>query len=342
MSAGLKLSAPPQRVLLCRTDRLGDVVLALPCAALLRRLFPACHISFLVQEYTAPIVELYPVVDRVIAIQLEAGWRGILQKIEGGNFDAAILLYPDRQVTKAVKASGVPMRTGIAYRWHSWQYTYRHREHRKHNLKHEAEYNLSLTYAAFFSSGDWSDSLRKEELYPLKLEIPVQVKSEVDARVADINAEGSRVFALHPGGGGSAHRWPLEYFCRAAQELVKDSNVKLIVTGSAVEKNLCSAVASAGGSQAHNLCGRLSLQGLAELYRRCDLLLTNSTGPLHLAVMMGTKVLGLFPRDHAMSPLRWGPYGLQDQVLMPPEGGTMQDLTVETVTGRIKDLCERP
>jgi ADP-heptose:LPS heptosyltransferase len=278
-------------------------------------------------------------IDEVIEIDVDSGVRDISMIIKNKGFDAAIALFPEYRLGKALKSAGIPLRAGIAYRWYSPLFNYRHREHRKHNIKHEVEYNLSLTYAVFRDAGSWEEYLQPDDIFPLNLRIPEGVKDTVERHLKSLDT-GMKIVAIHPGGGGSAHRWPVERYCEVASYLAHSSDVQLIVTGNQGEADLCREVIDAGG-QAVNMCGKLSLVELAEAFRHCDLLVTNSTGPLHLARAVGTNVLGLFPHDHAMSPVRWGPYGLPRNVLMPPHGQLMTELTPENVTLKIEILLNR-
>lgn len=315
------VSSTPRRVLICRTDRLGDMILALPCVNLVKAMFPACRVDLLVSPYTAPVAWMFTAADDVLELGPES------PRLEG--YDAAIVLYPSYALARLLSES-IPFRAGIAYRWYSRLFfTYRHPEHRKTNLKHEAEYNLSLTYAAFSDEGKWEDLLPPSSLFPLSLSIP---DADVQKAAGLINAaEGEKLVALHPGGSGSAHRWKAEYYADLVARLATVAQIRLVVTGGVGEEALCKSVARAGGERAQDLCGKLSLTKLAALYRRCRLLVANSTGPLHLARALGVNVLGLFPNDKGMTPKRWGPYGLPGSALTPPRSAGMDKLAVESV-----------
>ncbi len=331
----LRIHTTP-RILLCRTDRLGDVLLALPCVELLKRMYPGCRLSFLLQPYTAPIPALLPSLDNIIELDSRESLEMLAGSLRDQDFDAAVMLYPDQRLARALKAAGIPLRAGIVYRWYSYLFNYRHREHRKLNLRHEAEYNLNLTYAAFAHEGRWEEVLLPENLFPLKLEIPHYALMNVANVLRTQMAE--KLIALHPGGSGSAHRWPLPHYCELARRLQDKTGFSLLVTGRKGEMELCQAVADYSGEETRNLCGRFNLPELAALYQNCSLAITNSTGPLHLARALGTPVLGLFPADKAMSPVRWGPYGLPHNVLTPLAGGAMRDLEVETVFQRAMEI----
>jgi ADP-heptose:LPS heptosyltransferase len=330
----------PERLLICRTDRLGDVLLALPCMQLVKKLFPECRVDFLVQSYTAPIVRMVAGVDDVLDVSRDAASRSIRNLLKPHHYDTAVVLFPEFRLAKALRSAGIKVRAGIAYRWYSSWFTYRHREHRKDNLKHEAEYNLSLICAALSTKGQWEDILPPGEIFPLQMTIPEAVNLRLARILESVHRAGRKIVAIHPGGGGSAYRWPAASYVELARRLAAESDAILVVTGVEAELELCHEVSSAAEGSALNLCNQLSLEELTCLYSRCDLLLTNSTGPLHLARAIGRPVLGLFPNDPAMTPKRWGPYGLPESVMTPPNGKPMIDLNVEVVLQRIMTLLE--
>ncbi len=335
-----KESSPPHSVLLCRTDQLGDVILALPCAKLLKRLYPGCRIGFLVRSYPAPVVEMAPDVDVVHLTGEGESVNQMAMQLKAAEYDVAIALFPDFRIARVLQKAGIRLRAGIAYRWYSMLFNYRHREHRKLNVKHEVEYNLSLTYNAFRHEGDWKDNIAPEELFPLNFRIPEEVRLEAETILQERELQACKLIAIHPGGGGSAHRWSQEKYCELVRDLRSYRDIKIVVTGGIGEECLCGVVSEAAGDRELNLCGKVSLPVLAELYRRCNLVVTNSTGPLHLARAVGGQVLGLFPNDPAMSPVRWGPYGMPDRVLMPPAQRPMSELSVFSVLEKIDSLLK--
>jgi ADP-heptose:LPS heptosyltransferase len=317
----------PRRVLLCRTDRLGDLILTLPCVALVKALFPGCKVDLLVSAYTAPAVKMYELADDVLEIGSSSG--SLAKTLRSKGYDAAVAIFPEFRLARALAAARIPLRAGIAYRWYSRLFTYRHPEHRKLNLKHEAEYDLSLTYAAFAGEGQWEDLLPPEQLFPLAMNLPQEAVHKASGLVNAV--AGEKVVALHPGGGGSASRWKPEYFSELAGRLSQRSDMRLVVTGGSGEETLCREIAQAGGLRAQNLCGKLTLPELAALYRRGNLLISNSTGPLHLARAVGATVLGLFPNQKGLSPSRWGPYGAPQMAMTAPAGGSLDCLEVLSV-----------
>src|SRR5258706_334629 len=110
----------------------------------------------------------------------------------------------------------------------------------------------------------------------------------------------TRFIVVHPASGGSAHEWSAKSFGRAAAEIERVSGRRILITGieSEIEQCLRTELECAG---AVNLCGRLSLEELIAVVERCDLLLANSTGVLHVAAALGRPVVGLYPNTPHLS-----------------------------------------
>jgi len=190
----------PKRILLCRTDRLGDVILSLPCATLLKRMFPDSRICFLARAYPVPSYRCMPMSTTSSNTSLERTPPNWSASCGIGKSTPRWRYFPSGRWLIA-KDCGVPLRAGIAYRWHSRLFTYRHREHRKHNLRHEAEYNLNLTFAAFSTEGNWENLLPPEALFPLPLELLRKSRQEWPMFGRN-SAHRPEIGRLHPGGGG--------------------------------------------------------------------------------------------------------------------------------------------
>jgi ADP-heptose:LPS heptosyltransferase len=125
------------------------------------------------------------------------------------------------------------------------------------------------------------------------------------------------VVIIHPGSGGSSRDWPLESFAKLAENLKSQKNVDIIITGARQEEEKVRDLLGRLQGRAVSFAGLLGLKELAALIRSASLFISNSTGPLHLAVAVGTPVLGFYPQITAMSAQRWGPYGGTSRVLVP-------------------------
>ena len=337
----------PSRILVVRTDRLGDVVLTLPVVTALRRCFPAAHLTFLAGRYAGAIVEGYPPLDAMLWYDGEGGlvpFRLMVARLRDGGFDAAIIVHPTLRLALLMFLARIPARVGTGYRYYSFLFNRRVYTHRKTAERHEAEYNLDL-----LSSLGCSPVLRRA------IEVPPHIHPEASARASSLLVEAGvtgRFVVIHPGSGGSAREWPLENFSRLACRFIEEMNLAVVVTGTGRESHLGEEIVRASSGRAANLSGKLDVKELAALLEKASLLVANSTGPLHLAVAVGTPVLGLYPQIPVMGPRRWGPYTENARVLvpaMPPECDTcagkkgipcscMASITVDAACAAARDL----
>ena len=325
---------PGDRLLVSRTDRLGDLVLALPFVETLKARFPECAVDVMASLYASPILEHNPSIDRIVRVQndqlVTSGHyrKELEQRIRKGNYQAVVVLYPERHISRLLYRAEVPVRIGTAGRFHSVFFTHRLLHSRKANKKHESEYNLD--FMAYFPDGA---TVTRPAVHPTDKELR-------NARriIKECGVDGPFV-VVHPGSGGSAERWPMEKFVELYERLNRNHRVA-VVTGSDTEGDEVKLAASRRGAVLREITGRTDLRTLAAVLSLATVVVANSTGPLHLAVAVGTRVVGLYPGRQIMSPVRWGPIGAGHRVLQPeveqcrcPEGRCrcMETITVEQV-----------
>ncbi|MCI0698075.1 glycosyltransferase family 9 protein [candidate division KSB1 bacterium] len=297
-----------RKILLIRTDRLGDVILSTPVATALKRIWPDVHITFLLRKYTAEITRCHPHVDETLELdgaEIGGDMRRLMQALRQWQFDAAVMLYPRSSLAWAVWRSGIPLRIGTGYRWYSFLFNRRVFEHRKTAARHEAEYNLRLLQPLGINATE----------IEFHFALPQAEREKIDEKLNKLGA-GAKPIILHPGSGGSSRDWPPEYFAALADLAHHRLGAQVILTGAPAEEKLIAAIQQQTKSKPLSLCGRLTIIELAVLCRRAAVFVGNSTGPLHLAVMVGTPVVAFYPPIRAARPERWGPYGRSTEVLM--------------------------
>ncbi len=332
---------PGDRILVSRTDRLGDLILALPFVETLKYRYPECRIEVLASLYASPILENNGRIDGIVRVlneQLVADRlykKDLLQKIKQAKYQVVIALYPDRHVCQLFHKAEIPHRIGTAGRFHSVFFNHRLIHSRKSNKKHECEYNLD--FLKFFHHGE---TARVPIVYPREKEI-----THARRILKEAGVEG-RFVVLHPGSGGSAERWPLDRFLHLYNAL-EQSGVQVVISGSEKEGETIDQRSSELGLKVRNITGDTDLRTLAAALSLADVVVANSTGPLHLAAAVGTKVVGLYPGKAVMSPARWGPLGRHDRVLVPAskecrcppnECVCMLTITVEKVASEVAQL----
>ena len=298
-----------QRVLLCRTDAIGDVVLTLPVAGWLKSVNPELEVHMLVRSYAAPVAQAAKHVDQVLI------WdRDHLPNLS--DFDAAILGFPDADVAKVLKKSGVPIRVGTGRRWPFRRWVnVRNHSSRKSSGHHESWHGLELAFSlhpapGFNRWGEQVSSNRRDwanwgSLVPDDWASAVRKAPE---RASWILPDAKCVI-LHPGSRGSANNWPLEHYFKLREKLL-DAGFRVIWTGSEAEgQQVRSERAWNPANQEVDTMGQLNLSELMSLMTQCNGMVASSTGPLHLAARLGVPCVGLYDSKPPFWPERWAPIG---------------------------------
>ena len=125
--------------------------------------------------------------------------------------------------------------------------------------------------------------------------------------------QNPKLIALLPGARWHNKRWPIEHFAELARQLAKESpTANISILGGKDDQLLGDIIAQAVPGHCLNLCGQTSLPEMIEWLRRCDLVITNDTGPMHAAAALGRPLVALFGPTE---PRRTGPYGQLENVL---------------------------
>ncbi len=292
---------------------MGDVILSTPVLTALKEKYPQVHITMLVRNYTRDLVVGHPHVDRVL-VQEKLDSLSFWQRVAGirqQQFDTAIVLHPRFRIALLLALAGIPLRIGSGYRWYSFLFNHRIFEHRKTAEHHELDYNLRMLRILGIGT-------------PQKIHFYFDIP-ETDARKVELLLQhhgirqGEQIIVVHPGSGGSARDWPPEHFAALIDRMAQLPGTRVIITGSNNESELVEKILNKTHTQPINLVGNLSIKQLASLIKASHLFIANSTGPLHLAVAVGTNVVSFYCPIIPCLPDRWGPYNrLEDSVLMPP------------------------
>ncbi len=291
-------------ILVVRNDRLGDMLLALPTIPFLRSLYPSKKIHFWANPANADIIQYVDGIDQVILAPVS--WTpSIIERLRQLKIGTAYCLRATHANARALKRAKIPVRIGTTRRWYSWQFTHRINLSRRKSNLHEAELNLLMVDRNINTS---------EAVFP-SLTIPKDASDSVSKLLYDRHIEpDERIVIIHPGSGGSAREWHVGYFRELGNMIAHSCGIKVVVTGGINETEKCR---KAAGDTHINLSGRTNLLELTALLLRSDLIVTNSTGPLHLAVALGKKALGLYPPVKDCLPARWGPFRHQEWAMVP-------------------------
>ncbi|HOX09021.1 MAG TPA: lipopolysaccharide heptosyltransferase II [Candidatus Omnitrophota bacterium] len=300
------------RILIIRTDRIGDVLLSTPAIKAVRDAYPNAHIAVMVRPYVEDVVDGNPYLDEVILYDKDNKQKGIFSTmafiagLRRKRFDLAIVLHPTVRSNVIPFLAGIPERVGYDRKW-GFLLTKRLKDTKHHGEKHEIDYSL--------------DVLRPVGITPKDRALYMPVKPEYERvieRFMDLADIGSKdiIVAISPGASCPSKRWPAYRFGRVADELAGRRGVKAVIIGGPSDKKTVDEVKTGMLHSPIVLSEEHSLGEVAALLKRCKLLISNDSGPVHIAVAVGTPVISIFGRlDPGLSPQRWGPVGPRDIVI---------------------------
>lgn len=304
----------PQNLLIVRTDRIGDVVLSLPLAELIKSHYPQCKITYLLREYTECIAQEHPFIDKILLLKEKDGKALIksnFKELKKHIFDSCLIVYPTFETALITFLSGIKIRIGTGYRWYSLLFNHRVFEHRKYAEKHELEYNVNLLKVF----GIERDVAPEKINFNLKVQPKSVIK--IEKLLAENRLAGTKpIIVIHPGSGGSAVDLPLSSFKDLVKLLTTTSiNSEIIVTGLSSEKEICEQLII--NDRVKNFAGILALSELIALINKTTIFISNSTGPIHIAAALGKTTIGFYPKILSCSAKRWGPYSNKAKVFVP-------------------------
>jgi len=301
-----------KRILIVRTDRIGDVLLSTPVIKALRYAYPNAYIAMMVSPYAKDIVEGNPFLDEVIIYDKDGkhkSWPRSLKfarNLKKRRFDLALILHPTNRMHLITFFAGIRRRIGYGRKL-GFLLTDRIKHTKQLGEKHELEYALDLVRYLGFEPQDKT------------LFMPIKPESEAWAEEL-FKQEGikkaDRILAIHPAASCPSKVWPNERFADVADRLIEKFGFKVLVIAGPKDLALSGDVIKHMHHPAANLSGKTSVSQLASILKRCNLFISNDSGPVHIAASVGVPVISIFGRNQkGLSPKRWGPTGKKDKVL---------------------------
>lgn len=289
-------------IIISRTDAIGDVVLTLPMAGVLKQRWPDARILFLGRSYTKDVIGASIHIDGFLDWD---EWKKLpraeaVQVMQDTNADTIIHVFPDKHIATLAKKARIKERIGTTNRiFHWWTCNRLVKLSRRNSPLHEAQLNLQLLQPlglkAEYPLEDIGQYFGLTRLAPL----PTEIATIIDPHRFNL--------VLHPKSRGSAREWGLDNFRELIRLLPRDQ-FRIFITGTAAEGEWVQSL-FAEFPFLVNLTGRMSLGELMSFLSRVDGLVAASTGPLHLAAALGIHALGIYPPIRPMHPGRWAPIG---------------------------------
>ncbi|MCF8412221.1 MAG: glycosyltransferase family 9 protein [Melioribacteraceae bacterium] len=338
-----------KNILIIRTDRIGDVVLTLPMAEILKKKYRDSKITFLLREYTEPLARNNKFIDQIITLKSdprELSFSEINEIFKNQNFNMVFVVSPEPKLALAAFINRVNVRIGSGYRWYSFLFNRKIYEHRKYGRKHELEHNIEM-----LKSIGINHQITTKNVH-FNIHSDIKSGQIVQNWLKSKNlGNGLKTVIVHPGSGGSAVDLPINSMKELVFKLASELNINLIISGSKAEIDLCNDVK--GKSNAIVVAGEFNLEEFIALIANSDMLIANSTGPIHIAAALGKWVVGFYPKVASCSETRWGPYSKKKIIFEPEtdcrnctvkqcaETKCMNSININKVFEQIKSIIEK-
>jgi heptosyltransferase-3 len=322
-----------KRLIITRTDNLGDVILTLPLAGYLKSVIPDLKITFIGKKYTQPVISRCVFVDHFLDREEVIQDPHLLAMARA---DTIILVFPDKELARVAKLVQIKRRVSTAHRWYNWLYCNHLVDFsRLRSNLHESQLNFKL-------------------LKPFKMDrdistiemIPFYGLRDAEYDFSSMLGKDKFNLIIHPKSKGHGREWGVDNYLQLIKQLPVDE-FSVFITGlkeeeELIKKELPQLLALPGVT---NMMGKLSLQELSSFISQADGLVASSTGVLHLASALGKFAIGLYPPIKPIHPGRWAPIGQNATYLVHDiecnrcSGGTlcacMKSITIEQVKKKL-------
>lgn len=303
------------RVLVVNPFGIGDVLFSTPLIGNIKIVYPESYIGYICNARAKEALYNNPQIDEVFVFEKDEYrnlWKqskfkcikkfiSFLLRIKRAKFDIMIDLSLGYQYSLFLWLIGIGKRIGYNYRNRGRFLTHRI-DLAGYNDKPITDYYLSLLQFL---------NIKPRQLN-LTMTIPQEVKDWADEFCRKNNLKKQNlIVGIIPAGGASwgknfsYRHWPWEHYTRLADRLVIELDARVIIFGDSTERNICQQIQDSMKKNPINVCGKTSLKQFAALLARCNLVICNDGGPLHVAVSQNVKTVSIFgPVDEKV----YGPY----------------------------------
>ena len=292
-----------KRICLIKPSALGDVVQTLPVLTALRSRFPNAHIAWVVNRAYADILAGHPHLNETIVFDrgrgkpwsrsARAAFFSLLRMLQERQFDLACDLQGLLRSSIMARATRAARRIGLGDAREGARLFYT-------DVVPVPRCGMSAVDRYWLLAGSLGVGPATKQFV-----IPVSPSERLWAG-RQWDGAGGLCVAIHPGARWMTKRWPTGHYAEIARRLEREATARIVLVGGTEETDAARQIESAVRGRCVNLTGQTSLKQLAAVLCRVDLLLTNDSGPMHLAAALGTPVAGIFT---CTSPDRARPYG---------------------------------
>jgi lipopolysaccharide heptosyltransferase II len=331
-----------KKILIIKPGAIGDVLLATPVIENLRYHFPDAVINFLTQNYCREVLVGNPYLNRVLTYNIGKGDSSycLIRNVHNQKYDMIVDLFSNPRTAVIVFNSEAKYKVGYRFGWRALAYNIKIKP--RGSEVHNIEFNL--------------DSIRALGLKVVSDKPKFYINSVheefAEKYFKENNLEGKSVIGINPSGTWPTKVWPAEKFAELGKRLGEDSRI-LIFWGYGKEKEEAMRIKESIGESAL-IIPEVNLKYMAAILKKCALFVTNDTGPMHVAWILGVNTAAIFgpTNSHLQGPLSKNSIVLKNESLKclgcnltklsecPYDHACMKELPVEYVYGKVKEFME--
>jgi heptosyltransferase II len=308
----------PEKILIRGVNWLGDAVMTTPALLRLREKFPDAQITLLTPEKLRELWTNHPAIDKTISIAPNENVFAVAKKLRARKYDLALVLPNSPRSAIEIFLAGIPKRIGYARLWRNFFLTQAVapragavKMHKRSvaeiralvaaDVNRRSDHALTSAATGAHQIHEYLNlaaalGANPEPLPPQLFVTPKEI--EATKKKFGLDKISNPIFGLNPGAEyGPAKRWPVEKFIAAAKEIQKRTNCAWILFGGKSDATIIKQIESAivnPPAAVFNFAGKTSLRELMALLKLCRVLLTNDTGPMHVAAALEIPVVAIF------------------------------------------------
>ncbi len=307
-----------KNILCIRLDTIGDVIMTTPAMRALKTSQPDRRITLMTSSAGATIAPLIPELDNLIVynspwlkataprINSEPEYA-MIEQLRQAQFDAAVIftVYSQNPLPSAFICymAGIPLRLAHCHENPYQLLTDWVKDPEPEQFtRHEVQRQLDLVASVGCEIAD----------NRMRLQVPALARQRVQSLLQEFGIDQTRPWlVIHPGATAPSRRYPPEHFAIVARNLVRDARLQIIFTGTASEQELVESIRQEMDTPSYSFVDRLNLSEMAALLEMVPLLISNNTGPVHIAAAVGTPVVDLY----ALTNPQHTPWAVPNRVL---------------------------
>ncbi len=295
------------RFLICRIDRIGDVVLSTPLPREIKKVYPDSFVAVLVRSYTKDIYLNNPNVDEIIIYNEEKTFNSFFEMVKTlrrFKFNYAFMLLPDERLNYILFLSGIKNRIGVGHKLYQFLTFTKYVDRKKYiEERHEADYSL--------------DMLRKIGIIPKSIEPEIHLTDEEKIIAKKFRKEfapnGEHLIGVNSTSGNSSPNLNYNEYRKLIMKLSSEKKFKVVVTDLKPPEEIKNI------PNVFYPMTEITLRESIIKFSALDVLISSSTGPMHICAALKIPTISVFCPLPACSPKLWGPLGNKSIILLPKE-----------------------